>query len=98
LAQVYITEGEAVLVRVAFTYPDKTPMPATDVVIRARKPDGTVVEGAVTPGQGVGVFEARFVAEIGTSGPWRVMAECAGPEPAIDEDKFAVNRRRFTEP
>ena len=98
MALVYITEGEAVLVRVAFTYPDNSPMPATDVVIRARKPDGTVLDGQVLPGPGVGQFEARFVAEIGTSGPWRVMAECGGPEPAIDEDRFSVNRRRFTEP
>ncbi len=96
MATLYVNQGEAVLIRVAFTLPDGQPMAATGVTIKARRPDGTVVDCAVAPGNGPGRFEARVVADV--PGAWRTIAECSGPEPAIDENRFTVNRRRFTEP
>lgn len=88
--------GESVRVSVRFTDSAGQPIAATGVRIAAKRPDRSVVEGAVTPGAGVGEFEARFVADM--PGVWLTLAECAAPEVVRDEGRFAVSRMRWDEP
>lgn len=84
-----VWQGNAVRAEVTFGSAVGAPLPAlTEVTITAKKPDASVVVGAVQPGDAPGEFYADFLADL--AGDWFVRAECNGDIAAAEEGRFVV--------